>query len=644
MTVHGNVDVGYRFTDVTGSEAMYDRLFDLASGPRLMSVDLLGTAPKGADVFADMFGISVNGVGDPFAAVQGTMRKSRRYDVRVNWRRSRFVDTFPLTPASLGGLNTQAVTDAHAWTTSRQLGTAALVYDVSNRLHLLANYSHAGRTGPQLTTRSLDFIGSPSVWGAFARANPFSITTPIDDSANRVSGGISYSRNTWTVNYQAGYQIYNEHRNFRPVATPERSINVADPATGPELLNVLSASQSRRLTSPLSELSYVIQPWSKFEWRGEYLIYRYRGPFEMSAAYQGVARTNTGGTAFSPYDLMVSGSGSATAPNQVLGQAVTYRLTDQWTLEGDYRYSRFTMDARGDLAAVLGTYPTGTPGPLATSEHDEQSWKQTSQWVGVLLMFEPSPALTLRPGIRFLHRDIERRIDGVLDSGTSQKNHTVWPEIVAAYRPNAEFSARGSYSVANSDTSYTRLSPVDRSIGHLVIRYEPVERFAVEATADKTDAELPAAAFVSHTRLASLQASYKIDDRLTAVGGIDYQSFLGLGNVSFLRGEAPLAEDELRDRERDRIWSVGAVVDVTQRLDITASANFLRATGTDAIAGEPPLYGPLTFPYGTAAVSYSIPRAGKVTAEFSRSRFEQEILSLNDFRAMLFTIRFSRDF
>jgi hypothetical protein len=323
---------------------------------------------------------------------------------------------------------------------------------------------------------------------------------------------------------------------------------------------------------------------------------------------------------------------------------VTYYLADKWTLEGDYRYSRFSSDAHGDLGSVLATFPTGTPGPLVTSERAEQSWRQTSQWFAVMLNFEPSAVLTLRPGIRFLHRDIERRIDGVIDSGTTQTNHTVWPEITAAYRPTSQLSARGSYGEANSDTSYTRLSPVDRSIGHIVVRYEPTEQLAVEASADKTDAELAAAGFVSHTRFGSLQASYKLGDRLTAVGGIDYQSFLGLGNVSFLRGVAPLAEDEMRDRERDRIWSVGAVVNATKRLAITATGNFLRTTGPDSIAGEPPLYGSLSFPYGTGSVSYDIPRAGKVSLELSRSRFEQEILSLNDFRAMLFTIRFAREF
>jgi hypothetical protein len=91
-----------------------------------------------------------------------------------------------------------------------------------------------------------------------------------------------------------------------PLATPERSINVADPVTAREPLSALGWSQSRRLTAPTSEFSFVAQPASAIEWRGGYMFYRYRGPFSLDASYQGTARTNTGGSLFSPYDVAVT--------------------------------------------------------------------------------------------------------------------------------------------------------------------------------------------------------------------------------------------------------------------------------------------------------------------------------------------------
>jgi opacity protein-like surface antigen len=644
MDVQGAVDVGYRWTDVNGSTAMYRRLFDLSDGARLMSVDVSGAAPRDASMFADAFGLSVSGVGDPFPAAQFSMRKRGRYDLRVNWRRSRFRDTWPLTPTSIGGLDTRAVTDFHAWSTSRNMGNVAFAYDVDDHFHVVFNYSRISRSGDLISTRSLDFIGAPAIWGTFARANPYQVTTPVDDSANRIAGGISYSARNWTLNYQTGYQKYDESQALAPLASPERSINVADATTAGELLSVLHSSQSRRLTSPLSELSFVFRPASKVEWRGEYLFYRYKGPFNLTASYQGMARTNSTATTLSPYNVSLTASGTATSPNNVLGQTLTYHVTDQWALQAEYRYSRFSMDSSGRLTSTLANFPTTPPGPTDTVEEDAEAWRQGTHTAAVLVTFDPSAVLTVRGGGRFSHRDVEHRVDGVLESATSEDMNTFSPEVTVAYRPTPKFTARGSYRHANSDTSYTRLSPDDRTIAHLGVRIEPRENLVIEGSVDASDASLDAARFLSRTRFGSLQASYKFGERVTAIGGIDYQSFLGRGNVSFLRGVAPIADDEMVDRERDRIWLVGAVVQLTSRLGFTGTANFVRTTGTDTIAGEPPLYGPVTFPYGTGSVYYDLPRVGRISVDLQRTRFEQEILFLNDFRATLLTLRFSRGF
>jgi hypothetical protein len=114
--------------------------------------------------------------------------------------------------------------------------------------------------------------------------------------------------------------------------------------------------------------------------------------------------------------------------------------------------------------------------------------------------------------------------------------------------------------------------------------------------------------------------------------------------VSFVRGVSPIGDDAMRDREVDTIWQAGAVVKATSRLGIVATANFMRTTGEDAIAGEPPLYGPVTFPYMTGSISYDVPRAGRITLDVQRTYLFQELLPLNDFRATLVTIRYSRGF
>ncbi len=136
--VHGNVEAGYRFTDVTGSSDTYRQLIDLSDGLRLTGFDLEGRSKTPGRGFADVFSASASGFGgDPFAAVQVVARKSGVYDFRVNWRKSRFFDVSPLTPPSIAGLDTRAVTDNHGWNTSRQIGNASITLHATSHLHLL---------------------------------------------------------------------------------------------------------------------------------------------------------------------------------------------------------------------------------------------------------------------------------------------------------------------------------------------------------------------------------------------------------------------------------------------------------------------------------------------------------------------------
>jgi hypothetical protein len=188
------------------------------------------------------------------------------------------------------------------------------------------------------------------------------------------------------------------------------------------------------------------------------------------------------------------------------------------------------------------------------------------------------------------------------------------------------------------------MSPVQRSIARVVVHWEPWSALSLEARANRTDNELTEAAFVSHTRVGSVMLAYALGDRFSITGGLDYQSFLGAGNVTFLRGTPPITEVPLRDREIDRVWQGGVIGRPTSRLGITATANFDRTSGVDSIGGEPPLYGPLSFTYATGSIYYDIPAAGRVSIDLQRTYLLQELLPLNDFRANVFTIRWSRVF
>jgi hypothetical protein len=145
----------------------------------------------------------------------------------------------------------------------------------------------------------LNFLKAPSsTWGSFARANPYYMIAPLSEEANRVTGGLDYTRGGWNVHYHIGYQKFEHAVNGGNVTSPERSINVNDPTTAPELLVGASWIDSRKLTTPVSEFSYTGSLFSKLQTRGGYIFYRYQGPAALNMSFDGIARTNAAGLTF----------------------------------------------------------------------------------------------------------------------------------------------------------------------------------------------------------------------------------------------------------------------------------------------------------------------------------------------------------
>ncbi len=302
FATQGSVSVGYRTIDVTGYEPTYRELYNLDDGLRVPDVNFFGRAPTGRDLFADTFSFSASGLGgDPYETVQATARKNGLYDLRVGFRRSNFFwdESDATLPTGADGL-----TSNHAWNTERTFGSVDFLLHATNALRLGFEFGHSARDGENLTTRSLDFFGSPASWGSFTRANPYSILAPLHEDTSRYAAGFDYTRLGWNVHYRAGYEVFDDAVTADALTAPEVSINVDDPATSTEVLQQGAYQDYRRLTTPLSEFSYDGALAPKLHWRGGMNTFRrYTGPAGLQATYDGTARSNASGSVIAPYTL-----------------------------------------------------------------------------------------------------------------------------------------------------------------------------------------------------------------------------------------------------------------------------------------------------------------------------------------------------
>ena len=631
----GSATFGYRFTDVSGYRPKFQQLFDLNSGARLLDFDLFGKAQEGKNLFADDYSLTASGLGgDPFTTAQLTVKKNRLYDLRVDFRQSRYYfnqNDAAVLPNGLDGL-----TNNHNWATVRKLGSVNLLIHATNNLRFSFEYYRNTRDGVTETTRSLDYFGSSSTWGSFARANPYLIIAPLSEASNRVTGGIDYTLHEWDFHYRIGYQRFEDSINGQNAISPERSINIDDPTTAAELLNGVSYQDSRKMTTPVSEFSYTGKISSKLEARGGYIFYRYRGPAALDMSMDGIARTNSGGTTDAPYLVTLSTRANDTEPNNVIDQGFTYNVKEWWNVLVDYRYSRFTVDSDAQFRSV-------NAGVVSVGDSSNQ-WRIGTSTLDFNMAFTPASSILVRTGVRLMKSDVEALADGVVDPSRTKRIKTAWPIGSVFYQPSKMLTIRGDVEEINNGTSYTRVTPHTDIGGRLVTRIRPTDKFYIEDTLIVRNRKLIDTDYHSTIRSNASTINYEFNERLTAFAGFSYDSFFAADFVNFLRGTAPFTNVALRDQTVDRVWQGGVKVSPVKRLTINFTGNYVRATGLGEIAGESPLYGPMSFPYATGSIYYDFPRLGRLTAQLQRTYYIEQIVPGNNFGAKLLLIAWTKGF
>ena len=650
FNTQGSVTVGYRFDDVKGYRPMFQQLSGLEKGFRLMDFNMFGEAAKGANRFADSYSLSVSGLGgEPFEMGQLSVRKSRLYDFRANWRQSHYYwnqnDNVVLPIAAVGtGLST-GLTDNHDWGTVRKFGSADLTLHATNNLRFNFNYYRTSDSGPTFTTESLDFFDSPSYWGSFARANPYYLYAPINTDANRFTGGIDYTYQAWTFHYNLGYQTFTENVSLDNANSPELSINPVTSSTKDPLTN-LSQSEYRRLTTPISEFSFTGKPLAKLEWRGGYIYYRYQGPATFDQSYNGIAPNSSG--ALAPYTVTQTARDMVSEPDNILFQTLTYKPKDWWEIIVDYRYSRFSTNSVGNFGSGLSivdnpAFSAPTTSTTSSSGQDSFVWRDSLSDFDFSMLFTPIPSLTLRPGVRLLKADVEALEDGVADPAVTLRTKTAWPELSFGYQPSKMFSVRGDVHAFDSGSSYTAITPHTRVAGHLIFRFQPCKKVTLQDDLNFTNDKLIDASFQSKVHSNTVTLSYALNDRFSIFGAYTYDSIFAAGTIVYARGTPPL-NDFLRDQEVDRVMQAGVEAKPSKYFGIQLTGNFDRSTGLGQISGEPPAYGPLTWPLVTGTVYVNFPKAGRLSVDLQRTYYIEQIVTANNFQANLLTIRWTRDF
>lgn len=155
--IHQTIETGYRFSDVSGSQQMYNSLVNLPQGPRLLEQSLSMQSPshKGG-LFDNLFVNSFGWGGDPYNAFNARADKSNLYDFRMIYRMDNNNFDYnllanPLNPPD-STPNIPVTASPHNFSDRRRMSDYDLTIKPQSAVVFRAGYSRNNMTGPSFSS------------------------------------------------------------------------------------------------------------------------------------------------------------------------------------------------------------------------------------------------------------------------------------------------------------------------------------------------------------------------------------------------------------------------------------------------------------------------------------------------------------
>jgi hypothetical protein len=350
------------------------------------------------------------------------------------------------------------------------------------------------------------------------------------------------------------------------------------------------------------------------------------------------------GSPVSPYSVSETSSSNLTEISHVANQAFTLDVNNWLSMQADYRYTRFEVNANANFASLETGVPSPFSGQITATGVDLNQWRIGTSTFDYDMVLTPISKLLIRVGVRYLKNDIESTVNGAIDLLETKRIKTVWPTLSLNYKPNSVISFRADVDEVNNGSSYTQLMPHTDVRTRAVARIRPMEKFWIEDTFTTQDSKLDTIDFHTRVRANSTTATYEISEKVSGFVGFSYDSFWAQSDVNFLQGLSPYAVVSLTDQNVDRLWQGGINAGPVKHFSLSLAGNYVRVNGQGIVLGSTPLYGPMTFPYASGSLAYDAKKAGKLAIQLQRTYYVEQIVPGNNFGAKVFLISWTRSF
>ena len=155
--IHTSAEIGYRYTNVTGSNDIYDTLVNLQTGPRFLDETFSMQSQDHQGLLFDNLSVNSFGWGgDPNNVLRARVEKNKWYNFLASFRRDQnFFDydllVNPLNPPT-SSPSIPVLNSAHAFDTTRRMTDIDFTLLPQSVVSFRFGYSHNNMTGPSYTS------------------------------------------------------------------------------------------------------------------------------------------------------------------------------------------------------------------------------------------------------------------------------------------------------------------------------------------------------------------------------------------------------------------------------------------------------------------------------------------------------------
>jgi hypothetical protein len=509
--VQQSIEMGYRFTDTSGSDAVYNTFVNLQSGPRILEQSLSMRTLEHTGALFDSLSVSSFGWGgDPNDAARLRASKFKWYDVNTSFRRDQNYFDYDLfaNPLNPPGLNSGITVNQspHSFYTVRKMGNVDLTVLPQSRVTFRFGYWRTGVSGPSfssLHTGTDALLYQP--WDVSSDSYRFGGTVKTEDRKSSLSFDqfLQYSRD-------------DRDRGLAPFATfplPNGSpVELGLPwntAAGQPCATPLvggfafprcngyfgySRVQRARATAPSSQLSFVTRSIPRLDLVGRvgYSWADLNSPLlEMFNGRE--SRTNL-------RQSISKSSSSSRSITTTVESGATFRVTEKFHISDTFRFNNFRIPGAfalsqndffgSSLLATLAVFPDKTPthssssGPDILSELFNRFLGQNEKVNEFDVEYDFSARVGARVGYRFRHRLVHHSVLA-----------TALVNVFFPSRPNRgqcaglPLNPDGSCTFTGELDSGDNLTETNEHAGIIGLWLRPLDNLRLSVDADFTSAD-----------------------------------------------------------------------------------------------------------------------------------------------------------